>query len=55
MHLNLPNVELVKGVASFECVISIISNAGLLISVDTSLVHVSKVLYKDVVAIYPET
>lgn len=53
--LDLPNVELVKGIASFESVIPIIRNAGLLISVDTSLVHVSKVLNKDVVAIYPET
>ncbi|MFA0415446.1 capsular polysaccharide synthesis protein [Vibrio renipiscarius] len=53
--LDLPNVELVKGIASFESVIPIIRSAGLLISVDTSLVHVSKVLNKDVVAIYPET
>ncbi|EPP5334538.1 capsular polysaccharide synthesis protein [Vibrio harveyi] len=53
--LDLPNVELVKGIASFESIIPIIRSAGLLISVDTSLVHVSKVLNKDVVAIYPET
>ncbi|EIT7126842.1 hypothetical protein V8073_004482 [Vibrio parahaemolyticus] len=53
--LSLPNVELVKGINSFESVIPIIHNAGLLISVDTSLVHVSKVLNKAVIAIYPET
>ncbi len=53
--LRLSNVELVKGITSFESVIPIIRNAGLLISVDTSLVHVSKVLNTDVVAIYPET
>ncbi|MCA2018629.1 hypothetical protein LDJ79_21115 [Vibrio tritonius] len=53
--LSMPNVELVKGITNFESVIPIIRNSGLLISVDTSLVHVSKVLNKDVVAIYPET
>ncbi|HIF9389366.1 TPA: capsular polysaccharide synthesis protein [Photobacterium damselae] len=53
--LGLSNVELVKEINSFDNVISIIRNAGLLISVDTSLVHISKVLDKDVVAIYPET
>ena len=53
--LSLSNVELVKGITSFESVIPIIRNSGVLISVDTSLVHVSKVLNKNVVAIYPET
>ena len=53
--LNLSNVELVKGITNFESVIPIICKSGLLISVDTSLVHVSKVLKKGVVAIYPET
>lgn len=53
--LSMSNVELVKGITSFESVIPIIRNSGLLISVDTSLVHVSKVLNKGVVAIYPET
>lgn len=53
--LSLSNVELVKGITSFESVIPIICKSGLLISVDTSLVHVSKVLKKGVVAIYPET
>ncbi|HHX8330433.1 hypothetical protein J4H63_19545 [Vibrio alginolyticus] len=53
--LSMSNVELVKGITNFESVIPIIRNSGLLISVDTSLVHVSKVLNKGVVAIYPET
>lgn len=53
--LSLSNVELVKGITNFESVIPIIRKSGLLISVDTSLVHVSKVLKKGVVAIYPET
>jgi ADP-heptose:LPS heptosyltransferase len=53
--LDLPNVELVNGVSSFQSVIPIIRNSGVLISVDTSLVHVSRVLNKNVVAIYPET
>ncbi|WP_420876307.1 glycosyltransferase family 9 protein [Shewanella japonica] len=53
--LSLSNVELVKGITSFESVIPIIRNSELLISVDTSLVHVSKVLNKGVVAIFPET
>lgn len=53
--LNLSNVELVRGIAKFESVIPIIQKSGPLISVDTSLVHVSKVLNKGVVAIYPET
>ncbi|HIF5545658.1 TPA: capsular polysaccharide synthesis protein [Vibrio parahaemolyticus] len=53
--LSLSNVELVKGITSFESVIPIIRKSGLLISVDTSLVHVSKVLNKGVVSIYPET
>lgn len=53
--LSLSNVELVKGITNFESVIPIIRKSGLLISVDTSLVHVSKVLKKCVVAIYPET
>lgn len=54
-ELNLANVELVKGISSFESVIPIINKSGILISVDTSLVHISKVLNKRVVAIYPET
>ena len=53
--LSLPNTELVKGITNFESVIPIIRKSGLLISVDTSLVHVSKVLNKGIVAIYPET
>ncbi len=53
--LSLPNVDLAKGITNFESVIPIIRKSGLLISVDTSLVHVSKVLNKGVVAIYPET
>lgn len=53
--LSLSNVELVKGITNFESVIPIIRKSGLLISVDTSLVHVSKILKKGVVAIYPET
>lgn len=53
--LSLPNVELVKEIKNFESVIPIIEKSGPLISVDTSLVHISKVLNKGVVAIYPET
>ncbi len=53
--LDLPNVELVRGIEKFEDVIPIIHKSGPLISVDTSLVHISKVLNKSVVAIYPET
>lgn len=54
-NLNLPNVETVKGITSFESVIPVIKKSKVLISVDTSLVHVSKVLNSGVVAIYPET
>lgn len=53
--LDLPNVELINGTCGFEKVIPVIRNSGVLISVDTSLVHVSLVLNKKVVAIYPET
>lgn len=54
-ELNLPNVEVVKEIISFKSIMPIIRNSGVLISVDTSLVHVSKVLKKKVVAIFPET
>lgn len=53
--IALPNVELVFGISHFEKVIPIIHNSGVLISVDTSLVHIARVLNKPVVAIYPET
>lgn len=53
--LSLANVELVKETINFESVIPIVGKSGPLISVDTSLVHISKVLNKGVVAIYPET
>ena len=53
--LGLPNVKLVSGVSTFEKVIPIICSSEILISVDTSLIHVARVLNKSTVAIYPET
>jgi ADP-heptose:LPS heptosyltransferase len=53
--IGLSSVRLVSNISSIQSVIPIIRDSKVLISVDTSLVHISRLLKSNVVAIYPRT
>jgi ADP-heptose:LPS heptosyltransferase len=47
------NIEVIYGITSIQDVIAIMSNANLIISVDTSIVHIASGLNKNLIGIYP--